>query len=280
LVLVSVLSQWQPAVSMRSEVAEAATPPPGASKALPIVGAGIPAGAPSGGAGVLGGGAALAGLRDEKAASAADRAADSHLGSVNAVPTSVVPQITIAVGRLPVTNLPATNLPIAGGGGGGVGADGQKSDRAGLDKAALERVSFGSEAGNRATSDRVALDWKALAVGLRVEPLTGVPLPAAKGDAADDSSSGATAYLVEGAKADLTAFLRRLGEAAQTRGWDVRNGEADAQSVTAMVPAAPATPSYVEGEPERVSDKTKSKQPAPGADPFVRLVVVVRSQPR
>lgn len=248
LVLVSLLSQWQPAVGVHQDLARAATPPTDATGAIPKPGSAAADAAPRSGVSLAaesGSGGPLA-----STAAGADRLGDPGIGTTAGLPSSVVPQITIAFAKAP-----ASKPPIAGGGGGGVAAEELKRSSA-------------------------AFDWKALAAGLQVEALTGVPLPVAKLDTWDDGSSGATAYLVEGAKADITAFLRRLGEAAQTQGFEVRNGEADAQSVTAMVPAVSVTPSNVEGVLERVRSKAKAASADSGANPFVRLVVVVHTQPR
>jgi hypothetical protein len=73
----------------------------------------------------------------------------------------------------------------------------------------------------------------------------------------------------------MDAFLRRLAEVSLARGLDVRNGEADAQSVASMVPAAPAEAAKREKDTAQFADKQKSANAATDADARVRLVVVV-----
>jgi hypothetical protein len=123
----------------------------------------------------------------------------------------------------------------------------------------------------------------------------------ALGGAGGDKKAPAegTAWLVDGSPQEIQAFLARLGDAARRAGLDLQNGEADADSVLALVPVQPQGGQQqigAEGESSTAGREKAKSAPASGpstggpggpstplpaargAVPRVRLVIVLRGE--
>jgi hypothetical protein len=176
---------------------------------------------------------------------------------------------------------------------GGAGADKSvagkpPADKAGAQKAEPEKNEQGGELArglaNRADAGRSAAGG---AAGDKKAPGPGAgPV---------EGPVAGSAWLVDGSPQEIQAFLTRLGDAARRSGLDLQNGEADADSVLALLPVQPLPVQSqlellqkdVEREQAAGGEKAKSA-PAdgPGARGYrsaqtppaarVRLVIVLR----